>query len=181
MSDRCATQGSPETIRSFDEAALAQRCQLERQLHDGPALRLAALSLQLGLCRYQITDSDHALRERLDEIQAELHTVLQELRTVAGQIYPPVLEAAGLGAALEAMVEQLGLPITMRGPDERYSSTVEAAAYFAVAERLRSIEGRSSTVTVTIRSAEDDLLLSISTDGDAADEVAPVVMRIACA
>jgi len=178
MSERCCVTRDPrETVRSFDEATLVRRSQLERQLHDGPALRLAALSLRLALCRHQITDSDSTLRESLDSIQAELHTVLQELRTVSGQIYPPVLAAAGLGAALEAMVEHFGLPLTLRGPDERYSSAVEAAAYFAVAERLLSTECQSSTVTVTILPTVDELRLKISTDG----ETAPVLMRIGCA
>jgi signal transduction histidine kinase len=176
MTDRCAAQGPLETVRSFNEASLVERRQLERQLHDGPALRLAALSLQLALCRHQVTDADQGLRQRIDDIQAELHRVLQELRSVAGEIYPPVLAAAGLGAALEAMAEQFGLTITVRGPDERYSSNVEAAAYFAVAERLRPLGNRSSTVTVAIQSTEDELLLRISADGEAE----PIVMRIAC-
>jgi signal transduction histidine kinase len=176
---RCVTRdprAPRETVRSFDEASLVRRCQLERQLHDGPALRLAALSLRLALCRHQITDSDSIVRESLDSIQEELHTVMQELRSVAGQIYPPVLAAAGLGAALEAMVEQFGLPLTLRGPDDRYSAAVEAAAYFTIAERLLPIECKSSTVTVTMQPTVDELRLEIS-DG----EKAPVRMRIGCA
>jgi signal transduction histidine kinase len=66
-----------------------RRRQLEQQLHDGPALRLAALSLRLGLCSHQAGD-DNGLRECLDESPGRLHTVLQELRNVASQIYPPV-------------------------------------------------------------------------------------------
>jgi hypothetical protein len=57
---------------------------------------------------------------------------------------------------------------------------VEAAAYFAVAERLRPLGNRSSTVTVAIQSTEDELLLRISAVGEAEPEAEPIVMRIAC-
>jgi signal transduction histidine kinase len=177
MTERGVPEG-PVEVRRLDEASLVRRRQLEQQLHDGPAHRLAALSLRLGLFSHQASGDNHALRKCLDEVQAELHTVLQELRNVASQIYPPVLAAAGLGAAFEAMAEQHGIPIIVYAPEERYNTAVEDAAYFAVAERLLSLGRGSPTVTVTIRRTKSELLLKITTDDDT--DTTPITVRIRC-
>lgn len=152
----------PITVPRFDDAARARR--LEQRLHDGPALRLAALSLRLGLCRHRVSQDERGLHECISGAQDELHEVLQELREVAGQIYPPVLATGGLGAALEAMAERNGLPVTVRAPDDRYDAAVETAAYFAAAEHLLSLPEDSPPLTVCVRRAGDELVLTTTTD-----------------
>jgi hypothetical protein len=57
---------------------------------------------------------------------------------------------------------------------------VEAAAYFAVAERLLSLGRRSPTVTVAIQLAENELLLTITTDDDTKTDAAPITVRVRC-
>src|SRR5688572_20909599 len=69
-----------------------RRRRLERQLHDGAALRISALSLQLGLFRHRVPEGEPDLHASIDGLQDELHAVLQELRDVAGKIYPPLLD-----------------------------------------------------------------------------------------
>lgn len=171
MIEQRAENGEPRTLPRFDESARARR--LERQLHDGPALRLAALSLRLGVCRHYTSREEQALHECLSGAQDELHEVLQELRDVANQIYPPVLATAGLGAALEALAERNGVPLTVHAPGERYDARVEAVAYFAVAEHLLPLAGQSSALTVSIQRAEDELVLTITADDNGPIAVEP--------
>src|SRR5919106_1723338 len=64
------------------------RASAVRQLHDGAALRISALSLQLGLFRHRVPEAEPDLHASIEGLQDELHAVLQELRDVAGKIYP---------------------------------------------------------------------------------------------
>jgi signal transduction histidine kinase len=179
MTEHQKVQRELAAVRGLDEAGWARRRRLEQQLHDGAALRLAALSLRLGAFSHRVPKSDQELRQCLDEAQEELHAVLQELRDVASQIYPPVLAAGGLGAALEALAERHGVPVTVRAPEERYGAAVETAAYFAVADGLRPFAGRPGAITVTVRRGEDELLLMITGDGEL--DGCATTARIPCA
>jgi len=58
--------------------------------------------------------------------------VLQELRDVAGRLYPPLLDEAGLGPALREAAGKAVVPVRVVAPDERFGAAVEGAAYFAL-------------------------------------------------
>jgi signal transduction histidine kinase len=110
---------------------------LERQLHDGASLRVSALALRLGLLRERTPGDAPDWRERIDELQDELHAVLQELRDVSSKIYPPLLDQAGLSAALRELTDQAGLEVILEvPPGARFGPAAEGAAYFAVASCL---------------------------------------------
>jgi hypothetical protein len=105
---------------------------LERQLHDGAALRISALALRLGLLRHTVPGAGPDFRTAVEDLQDELHMVLQELRDVAGLLYPPLLDEAGLGPALREVAARCPVPVHVDAPDERFGPAAEGAAYFAV-------------------------------------------------
>jgi signal transduction histidine kinase len=105
---------------------------LERQLHDGAALRISALALRLGLLRHTVPDAGPDFRTAVEDLQDELHLVLQELRDVAGLLYPPLLDEAGLGPALREVAARCAVPVHVDAPGERFGPAAEGAAYFAV-------------------------------------------------
>ena len=105
---------------------------LERQLHDGAALRISALALRLGLLRHTVPGAGPEFRTAVEDLQDELHLVLQELRDVAGLLYPPLLDEAGLGPALREVAARCPVPVHVDAPDERFGPDAEGAAYFAV-------------------------------------------------
>ena len=82
--------------RHAERADWLRRRLLERQLHDGAALRISALTLQIGLMRHKVPVAEADLDSAVDALQDELHSVLQELRDVTNKIYPPILDEAGL-------------------------------------------------------------------------------------
>src|SRR5690349_14531912 len=84
---------------------------LERRLHDGAALRISALTLRLGLLRHARARGDTAFDAAVEELQDELHLVLQELRDVEGRLYPPLLDEAGLGPALREAAARCPVPV----------------------------------------------------------------------
>ncbi|HEY9416494.1 MAG TPA: histidine kinase, partial [Pseudonocardia sp.] len=129
-----------------------RRMRLERKLHDGASLRISAMSLRLGLLRGEAGDA--AFQQAVGELQDELHTVLDELRSIADSIYPPLLDQAGLAPALRELAVSSGRAVSVRAPDERFGTAVEGAAYFAVADCLAAWQdashGDTGSVVVTV-------------------------------
>ena len=128
---RLAAPGS-EAGRRAEQAEWMRRRRLERQLHDGAALRISALTLQIGLMRHRIPQADAELDSAVDALQDELHAVLQELRDVSGQIFPPLLDQAGLGPAVREAAERCSMPVRTTIEDDRFCPAAEGAAYYAV-------------------------------------------------
>lgn len=135
-----------------------RRMELERRLHDGPSLRLSALALRLGLLRHAPDTS--AVAAGIDELQDELHAVLDELRAVSGEIYPPLLERAGLGAALRELAERADTEVVVAATTERFDPVVEATAFFAVAECLAP-PLPAWPIAVAVRREGDQLMVAI--------------------
>lgn len=134
---------------------------LQRQLHDGAALRISALTLHFGLLRHRSPPDEQAVQACIGELQDELHAVLEELREVTAKIYPPLLDEAGLCPALREVADQLQTPIAVVASGERFDPAAEGAAYFAVADCLASLPG-ARAVEVAVRREDDDLVLSVS-------------------
>ncbi len=124
--------GAQARIRATAQQEWLGRRALERQLHDGAALRISALALRLGLLRHAVPSAGAQFREAVDGLQDELHLVLQELRDVAGMLYPPLLDQAGLGPALREVAARCPVPVHVEAPDERFGPAAEGAAYFAL-------------------------------------------------
>jgi signal transduction histidine kinase len=146
---RLLPPGPDACYRSEREFWLGRR-RLERQLHDGAALRISALTLQIGLIRHRAPAADSGLDESIDALQDELHAVLQELRDVASKIYPPLLDEAGLGPALREVADGIATPVQVHASDDRFGPAAEGAAYYAVFERLDSLDPGTPPVDVVI-------------------------------
>ncbi len=141
--------------RRAEHAEWLRRRRLERQLHDGAALRISALTLQIGLIRHRAPVSEVDLDSAVDALQDELHAILQELRDVSGQIYPPLLDQAGLAAALRELAELVSAPVRVYGDEERYGPAAEGAAYFAVAACLPAMAPEAAGVELGLRREQD--------------------------
>lgn len=147
-------------LRRMAQRQWAARRDLERRLHDGAALRVSALTLRLGLLSHLHPDEAQDLRMAVEGIQDELHLVLQELRDIAGRLYPPLLDEAGLGPALREAAGRCAVPVRIDAPDERFGPDVEGAVYFAVLGCLP--DGTATPVEVVIRREADVLRVRVS-------------------
>jgi signal transduction histidine kinase len=147
-------------LRRMAQRQWAARRDLERRLHDGAALRVSALTLRLGLLSHLHPDEAPDLRVAVEGLQDELHLVLQELREIAGRLYPPLLDEAGLGPALREAAGRYAVPVRIDAPDERFGPDVEGAVYFAVLGCLP--DGTATPVEVVIRREADVLRVLVS-------------------
>ena len=149
-------EGTPtEACRRSERAEWLRRRRLERQLHDGASLRISALTLQLGLIRHRLPASELDVDTAVDALQDELHAVLQELRDVAGQIYPPLLDQAGLGPALAEVAEGISAPVRVHAAEERFGPAAEGAAYFAVSACLAALDPDGPPVQLNLHRETD--------------------------
>ena len=173
------TPGRDDARRSADR--WRDRQTLERRLHDGPAQRLSALALRLGVLRADAPgrNGDDAWHRGLDVFQSELESALEELREVAGALYPPLLDEAGLGPALRELVTATGAVARVDVADVRCGTAAEGAAYFAVAGCLAAAEHGATEIGIHVRVQNDDLVLTLTgVDPDQCpsvlDEAAPL-------
>jgi signal transduction histidine kinase len=133
----------------------ADRRRIERDLHDGPQQHLIALAVNLQLARDLVDADPLAAKALLEDIGREVQLALEETGRLAHRIYPPLLEAGGLGAALRAAAVSAGVPTRIEVETEtRYPPEIAGAVYFCCLEVLeRAGEGARATIAVSV---EDD-------------------------
>ena len=148
------------------EAGDAERRRVERDLHDGAQQRLVTLALALRMARDQAA-GDPALAATMGDLATELDTALAELRELARGIHPTVLTEAGLGAAVEGLVERLPIRVDVRLPVERCPPAIEAAGYFVIAEALTNVAKYADAGGATVSGVRDagSLVIEITDDG----------------
>jgi signal transduction histidine kinase len=164
-----------EQTRAFavdDHADLVRR--LERNLHDGAQMRLAALALDLGRTREKlgpdgepVTPTDLArARELVDDAHAGAKAALAELRVLVRGLHPPVLDH-GLPDALATLVAQSPVPATLDARlAGRPSPAVETIAYFCAAELLANTAKHARAASVSVRLAEAGPWLRLEVEDD---------------
>lgn len=141
---------------------------IERSLHDGTQNRIVTVTVLLGAARRMVARDPASADELLERAQSAAEQALAELRTVARGILPPVLADRGLEGALFGLAAQCAVPCRADVDlPERCAASVEATAYFVVAEALTNIAKHSGAAraTVTVRSHGGRLLLRVEDDG----------------
>jgi signal transduction histidine kinase len=151
-------------VRAGDEA----RRRLERDLHDGVQQRLVLLAMKLRLARGRLDDDPLAARALLGEAQEDAGRAVEELREMARGLHPPLLTERGLGPALEALVARAPLRVTLiEAPPDRLNASVEAAAYFTVAESLTNVAKHAQAMHASVRVVHEgaQLIVEVRDDG----------------
>jgi two-component system, NarL family, sensor kinase len=161
--------------RRLVEAQEQTRRGLERDIHDGAQARLVSLRLRLGLARALAEAGDStSLVEHLDALAQEADAAIRTLRQLASGVYPPILEQAGLAAALRAHLRSLPVTTSVNAVGVgRYPRAVEGAVYFACLEAVQNAARHSGadTITVELDADETTLRFCVRDDGVGFDPV----------
>ena len=152
------------------DAAEAERRRIERDLHDGAQQRLVALAMELGRAKAKFADDPDAARVLVDQAHAQAKEALTELRNLVRGVHPPVLTERGLDAALSGLAALCPVPVDVHvDVPVRPKSSVEAVAYFVVAEALTNVAKHSrashAKVVVEGHGYPGTLTVMISDDG----------------
>ncbi len=141
------------------DAAETERRRIERDLHDG-AQRAKA----------RFADDIDAAAGLVDQAHAQAKEALTELRNLVRGVHPPVLTERGLDAALSGLAALCPVPVDVHvDVPVRPKSSVEAVAYFMVAEALTNVAKHSrashAKVVVEGHGYPGTLTVMISDDG----------------
>ena len=159
--------------RAVDEAAARLR-RIERDLHDGAQVRLAALALTLGEIKENLNaagdgggDDQARTRMLIGAAHRNAKETLAELRDLARGIHPAVLDR-GLDAALSALAETSPTPVALTvSIAERPSPAIETIAYFCAAELLANVakHSRATGSAISVSEQDGELVMTVSDDG----------------
>jgi signal transduction histidine kinase len=175
-----ALQASVDEVRRSNEqlqesrarivaAGDAERRKLERNLHDGAQQHLVALAVKLRLTKDAAEDSPEEVPSMLDDLRTDVQETIQELRSLAHGIFPPLLMSGGLADALPAAATRATLPTTVDvQTNRRYGPDAETAVYFCCLEALQNAgkhAGEGATATVRVREDSGDLVFEVVDSG----------------
>jgi two-component system sensor histidine kinase UhpB len=165
------TQQMQQLSHQILQAQEEERQRLARELHDEAAQALTSLLVHLRLLE-RAHEPERAQQhvQKLRELTAQ---ALEEVRRVALDLRPTILDDLGLGAALEWRVDdftqasgvQAGIDI--QGLEQRLPRDIELVFYRVGQEALTNItrHARAQHVTVSLRRENEILTLDVIDDG----------------
>ena len=161
-----------ESRRRLVDAQDVERRRLERELNEGPQQRVIALKLQLGLAA-QLAREEGAdtIVTLIDQMTTETQDAIDQITALANGIYPPVLEAEGLNAAITALAKQAPVDVRVNlDVSARYPLPVEGAVYFCISEALTNATKHGQPpITIAVSDQPDTLSLTVTDTGPGFD------------
>jgi signal transduction histidine kinase len=144
-----------------------ERRKIERNLHDGAQQQLVALSVQLKLAE-QLAGKDPAKeRELLARLASQANAALEDLRSLARGIYPPLLADKGLAAALESQARKAAVRTTVEADGiGRYPEEIESTIYFCTLEALNNVAKYAEATRAVVRLSQRDGHIEFAVDDD---------------
>jgi signal transduction histidine kinase len=167
-----ASRATREVQRSRSRTAATverERRRIERDLHDGAQQRLVALRIELELAEKLVRRDPQRGADRLKELEGEVDETLEDLRSLAHGVCPPLLADRGVVEALLAVARRSPIAVEVKVDRvERYVPEVEGAVYFSIVEALQNVMKHARARRVEVRldgGTESVLRFSVCDDG----------------
>jgi signal transduction histidine kinase len=144
---------SARLMQSQDE----ERRRIARELHDSTAQNLLGATLLIGQALRAAPGLPSAVRRILEEGRALIDQSQCEMRTLSYLLHPPLLDEAGLPAALRFFVSRFAARCNIDAeihvaPDVgRMPADIEAALFRVAQEALTNVHRHSGSRTVRVR------------------------------
>lgn len=138
-----------------------ERRHIARELHDSAGQILAGLAMNLSALSRLAKEISPEIADRVDENEALVQQLNQEIRTMSYLLHPPLLDETGLLAALRwyvhGLVERSGLEISLSLAEDfgRLPGDMELMIFRLVQECLTNIHRHSGSKTAKIRISRD--------------------------
>ena len=150
-------------------AADAERRRIERNLHDGAQQHLVALAVKVRLLEQFSERDPERAKALMNQLQDDVRSAIEELRSLAHGIYPPLLSSAGLAVALAAACRRAPIVADVQAEGVgRHPPEIEAAVYFCCLESLQNAAkyaGAGASAQVRVWEDEGGLLFEVCDDG----------------
>lgn len=165
--------------RQILQAQEAERYRLARELHDEAAQALTSLLVHLRLLERAKEPAE--AQKRVQELRELTASALEDVRRVALDLRPTILDDLGLGPALEWRVDELNkhgdlrATVAVAGLESRLPPDVALVLYRVTQEALSnaSRHAQAASVAVTLAGSPTGVTLQICDDGVGFDPNAP--------
>ncbi len=149
-----------------------ERRRISRDLHDDVNQRLALLSLKLQAARDGLSDA-HLVTPMIQELFESVANLSDDVRHLAYQYHPSILDDLGLGPALRSLCEDFtkwkGVSVTQEVTEEArtFSQAVATCLYRIAQESLQNVSrhAQATAVHLVLRKDGQDIILSIHDNG----------------
>lgn len=154
-------------------AVLEERQRLARELHDSVTQSLYSVTLYANAAVLALAaGKEEVVSGYLTELQQTAQEGMRDMRLLIFQLHPPVLEAEGLVAALQARLaaveERAGLQTHFRvGGERRLPIAIEEDLYWIAQEALNNVRkhAQATHVTVHLHFTAESVRLDVVDDG----------------
>ena len=167
-----------DSARRAVAAQEGERLRVARELHDGVGQSLTGLLLQVEHAAAAPPDERDA---RLEEVRASARAALEDVRGIAQQLRPQVLDDLGLHAALVALctafARDTGIPVRrgLAPGDLDLDAEAELTVYRIAQESLTNVarHAGASSVEVVLEPVGSAVRLLVQDDGRGLGDQAP--------
>ena len=150
-----------------------ERRRISRDLHDDINQRLALLSIDIEMLEQQLPDASDRTVRTVRTIQDRIVELSDNVRRLAYQFHPSILDDLGLSIALRRLVDDFqtrtGIEARFIGKDipKHVAKEVVTCLYRVAQEGLANISrhARAKNVRVELQRVRDGLQLMMSDDG----------------
>jgi signal transduction histidine kinase len=164
-----------ESRRRLVHAQDVERRRLERELNEGAQQLVVALKVEVGLAQQQArAEGAQQTQVLLAQMESEAQDAIDQIRALANGIYPPLLEAEGLAAAIRALGELAPVEVYVDADvSRRHALAIEVAVYFCVSEALtNAVKHGQSPIRIAVSDESDELVFTVSDSGPGFDMLA---------
>jgi PAS domain S-box-containing protein len=146
---------------------------LARELHDSVGQLVAGISMNIGVVKKETHKLSPAAAKCVAENAEMLEQVSKEIRTISYLLHPPLLDEAGLAAALQWYVigfaerSQIKVKTDIPADLGRLPSDTEIAVFRVIQQCLSNIHRHSGSATADIRihRQADHLIVQVQDNG----------------
>ncbi len=150
-----------------------ERRRISRDLHDDINQRLALLSIDIEMLEQQLSDAPVGTAGTVHAIQNRLVELSEDVRRLAYQFHPSILDDLGLSIALRRLVDDfqtrsgINTHFICKDVPNHVAQDVVTCLYRVAQEGLANItrHARAKNVHVELRRLRDGLQLLMSDDG----------------
>ncbi len=150
-----------------------ERRRLERDLDEGAQQLVVSLKVKLNVAaRLARMEGVEPLALMLEAMDQEARGAITQIRSLARGLYPQILEAEGLAAAVRSIAGFAPVPVEVDSDDiGRLPVELEATVFFCISEAItnaaKHAPGRQ--VFVNLRRSNGDLVFSVQDQGGGFD------------
>lgn len=150
------------------------RRRLSAELHDRTSPNLAAIDINLDILAAELQPQHSPdLAARIEDTRALVADTTASIREICADLRPPLLDYAGLPAALGGYVQQfikrtgIRVQLDCANHEARYTPELESLLFRVFQEALTNCakHARATAVTVTLKNVDTPIVLSIADNG----------------